>query len=208
MKKTTLTMLLCLLLCAVMLVAPMSVAVHATGDGSEADPYIISSLPYSTSVEITDENIGSSYYYQLTAPQNGRVTITVTGDCAFTVVLQNGTQVIGNLGTTTLDAMEDDVISIEVATYAVGVANMTVTIEDFPLGSRQNPIQITIADMEKGIEMNLPASGHCLLLQTFFRPLRIYLPYDISLVNWLICLPRRCCLYTLSFYMRRILCFL
>ena len=159
MKKTTLTMLLCLLLCAVMLVAPMSVAVHATGSGTDIDPYIIGSLPYSTSVEITDENIGTSYYYQLTAPQNGRVTITITGDCAFTLVLQNDTQVIGNLGTTTLDAMEDDVISIEVATYAVGVANMTVTIEDFPLGSRQNPIQITIADMEKGIEIDMPASG-------------------------------------------------
>ena len=163
-RNTLLSMIVCMLLCATMLIAPMSIAAYASGSGTEADPYIISSLPFTESKVIeqgTDSegkpiyNGGKSIYYQVTAPQNGKMTVTITGDCAFTVVQQNGSQVTGMLGVTTLDVAEGDNIAIEVMPYAVGTTTLNITIEDFPLGSRQNPISLDFSQLEDGFTFDL-----------------------------------------------------
>ena len=149
MKK--ITTLLCVLLCAVMLMAPLSNLAHAVGTGTASDPYILTSMPYETTINVTPNANGGydSYFYKYTATRACRLNTQVEGSAAL-LVEQNGEQVYG-----TVDMMAGDVIIIELFPMLEGTVVMKLWEEDFPLGSRYNPITLSFNDLKAGYTFDL-----------------------------------------------------
>ena len=142
---------LCLLLCAAMLAAPLSIGAYATGTGTESDPIIITTMPFEATVTFSPDANGNllSVYYQYTATRACRLNISVVGE-AVAIVFQNGSQVIGSA-----DIFEGDIISIELLPLLEGDATLKLSEEDFPLGSRYNPIDLSFDSLKKGYKFDL-----------------------------------------------------
>ena len=149
MKK--ITTLLCMLLCAVMLMAPLSNLAHAVGTGTASDPYILTSMPYETTINVTPnaDGVFDSYFYQYTATRACRLKSEVTGSAA-ALITQNGEQVYG-----AADMAVGDVIVIELFPLMEGEVVLKLWEEDFPLGSRQNPISLNFNDLKAGYTFDL-----------------------------------------------------
>ena len=151
MKRTS---LLCLLLCAVLLMAPLSVGVHAdstTPGTTESNPIVITAMPFEATVEVVadDKGVCPSVFYQYTATRACQLITEVQGD-AVAVIHRNSEQIIG-----TVDMAEGDVISIELLPMLEGSVVLKLSERDFPLGSRYNPISLEFSKLEAGFTFDL-----------------------------------------------------
>ena len=154
MKKYS---LICLLLCAVLLLAPRSICVYAEDldtsvPGSKADnPIILTSMPFEAALELEEnaDGIYPSTFYQYTSTRACRLVVEVIGD-AVAIIMRNGEQIIG-----TVDMMEGDVIDIELFPITAGAITMKLSEADFPLGSRYNPIELDFNDLKAGFTFDL-----------------------------------------------------
>ena len=176
MKKSALiSLLLCLMLCATALAAPIGFGIVALAEEISTPPTtVIDTTPFSETKEFGPKEVGkdvvtnpdgsttetpiienypTEYFYTYTAERVGMLHVTVTNGTTFVYVEKNGVQTSVPMEVAEGDEIYIEFIAIDATMYTTDTIKVELT--DFPLGSRQNPIDIELSALENGYKFDL-----------------------------------------------------
>ena len=142
-KRALISLVLCLVLCAAALAAPIGFGIVALAEGTAST--VINTTPFTDTKEFgpealpdsTVENHPTEYSYTYTAERAGMLHVSVVNNTTYVFVTKNGTQVSVPVEVAEGDAIYIEFIAIDATMYTTDT--MKVELTDFPWAAVRIP---------------------------------------------------------------------